>query len=385
MRAAAALLALVVVLAAAPPSAQAEAPRGRRLALVVGTSSYRSPDWVGLTNAAPDAQQLAKVLEERYGFATTLLIDGDRDDLKRALSRAAESAGEDDDLLVFVAGHGYFDTTDKAGYLVLADGVRACDSGCYPLDNVRRALYGTRARHVLVMIDACYAGTFDLSVAFGTNTVQRGQPAAMRQLLRDYDSTRSRLILASVGKAPTLDGTPGLAHSPFVRVLLAELGRSDPDGVISVDHLALRLREGPEALPVIAPTVFPSALPHDVNGTFLFIAEGDFCAALEGLATQVRNGAIFAPQGTAKTPIAWGASHAIESRLPGAEACFAQRFDTDGAQVVRCRFGSWREDELADKRRALDKRLGLCAFDTIEARTAAACSDDTCVLSVVVK
>ncbi len=280
---------------------------GRRLALVVGTSTYADPTWTGLVNAATDAERIADLLERRFAYDVIRLIDRDRDTFKRSLATLSEAAAEADDLLVFVAGHGHFDPTDKAGYLVFADADPTCDRGCYPLDNIKRALFGTRARHVLVMLDACYAGTFDPAIAFGGGTfARRGEivPAHLRQILQDHAAARSRLVFASVGRAPTLDGTPGQAHSPFARILLAELERAVTTGAVSIDRIAIVMKEGPEPLPVLAPTSFPAALPHDVNGTFLFVAAADLCADFERVIAQARkttSGTTGAPAGARRT------------------------------------------------------------------------------------
>jgi len=380
MRAAAVALALALVALAGTHASAGDGARSRRLALIVGTSSYDDGGWARLANPALDARALADVLERRYGFTATTVIDPDRETFKTALGRAADAAGEADDLLLFVAGHGYFDPTDKAGYLVLRDGGERCGHGCYPLDNVKRALYGTRARHVLVLVDACYAGTFDPSIAFGATAASRGRSAATRELLKTYAATRSRLIVASVGKAPTLDGTPGLTHSPFVRLLLSELERPGAVGVTSIDYLTLTMREGATPLPIIAPTAFPAALPHDVNGTFLFVAEGDFCEALEAL----MDAKVAPADPKAAEPTPWGTSEPIALGLPGAERCLVQRFATDGRRLVRCRYGEWRPDEVAAQRRALDKRVGLCAPGGPDARTAVVCNAQRCALSVVI-
>lgn len=361
-------------------SARAE---GRRLALVAGTSAYADGAWAGLPNATPDAERIADLLERRFGFSVTRVLDRDRDTFKRSLAALSEAADEDDDLFVFVAGHGYFDPTDKAGYLVFTDADATCDRGCYPLDHVKRALFGTRARHVLVMLDACYAGTFDPSIAFGGGDfARRGEilPAHLRQILRDHAERRSRLVFASVGRAPTLDGTPGQAHSPFVRLFLAELERAATAGAVSIDRIAIVMKEGPEPLPVLAPTSFPAALPHDVNGTFLFVAAADLCADFERVLATARAATSIAQDGPA-----WAGVTAIEPPLVGARRCTRQRFATDGADLLRCRFGRFTEPEADEQRRALDKRLALCVAAT-DARTitSVACEAGTCGLTLSV-
>lgn len=357
---------------------------GRRLALVVGTTEYAGP-WARLPNAAPDADKLGELLERRFGFTVTRVLDKDRETFKRALSAQADAAGDEDDLLVFVAGHGYFDPTDKAGYLVFADADAGCDRGCYPLDHIKRALYGTRARHVLVMLDACHAGTFDPSIAFGGGTFgRRGEilPAHLRQILRDYGANRSRLVFASVGKAPTLDGTPGEAHSPFVRLLLGELERAVVAGAVSIDRIAIVMKEGPEPLPVLAPTSFPANLPHDVGATFLFVTAADLCDGVARLLVAARDADRAGIVGGPSDP-AWGQVRALEPTIPGAERCLLQRFETDGRRVVRCRYGRYPEADVEEHRRALERRVGLCVAATdAGARVEASCDGGSCALSV---
>ena len=357
--------------------------RGRRVAVIAGVGAVAEGAWDPLANAVPDAEALAGVLRERYGFAVKLLVNPKAQEFKEALSVAAETAQADDDLLVFVAGHGHFDAADKSGSLVMGDATKGCELGCYPLDRVKRALFGTKARHVLVMIDACYGGVFELAVAFGDEPARRGSPSVMREILRQYAKTRSRLMLASVGKSETLDGTPGRAHSPFARVLLGELGRPGADGVLSVEHLALLMREGPAGLPIVGPTMFLAQQPHEVNGTFLFVAEGDFCEAAGALAEQAGRAPVFGAQARGLAAVAWGASGEVGPRLPGAEACVLSRFDTDGRVLVRCRFGAFAEADAAQARAELDKRLGLCSGAAARGRTSSACDEGRCALSVV--
>ena len=217
---------------------------GRRLALVVGTTDYQTPkSWPRLPNAVTDARALGDELHARYGFHVTRLEDPSMATFKSALRKLADEAGPADDLLVFVAGHGHFDVEDRAGYLVFTDGAAGCTTGCYPLDNVKRALYDTRARHVLVMLDACHAGTFEIRTALDSGVLREGMlEAPLKQSVRDYARYPSRLLLASVGSAPTTDGAPG-THSPFMQAVLRELARPGPSGVVSLDHLYVALSE----------------------------------------------------------------------------------------------------------------------------------------------
>ncbi len=325
----------VVAAEASPVPAQASSP-GRRLALVVGTGDYaRAEDWPQLPNALPDADAFAAELARRYGYDVTRLADPDTGTFKRALVALAAAAGPSDDVVVFVAGHGWFDADDKAGYLVFADGEAACSRGCYPLDNVKRALFDSRARHVLVMLDACYAGTFDIRVALG-GAADRGpgtaDPASLRRVIDDYAQYPSRLVLASIGKEPTTDGTRG-AHSPFMARVLGALSRPGPAGVVSLDHLWGALQaDGPSGpLRVGRPAPFEGARPHHPNGTFLFIADVGFCDAAKALsdAADARDGFAAIRAGPARAGV-WGTAWSAAWTLPGTASCDVWRWETDG-------------------------------------------------------
>jgi hypothetical protein len=343
------------VFAPAPtPGRQTATSQGRRLALVVGTRDYsRAEDWQDLPNARTDADAFASELARRYGYEVTRLADPDTGTFKRALVALSAAAGPSDDVVVFVAGHGWFDADDKAGYLVFADGEAGCSRGCYPLDNVKRALFDSRARHVLVMLDACYAGTFDIRVALGGAT-DRGalasDPASLRRVLDDYAQYPSRLVLASIGKEPTTDGPRG-AHSPFMARVLGALSRPGPSGVVSLDQLWGALQAtGPDGpLRVGRPAPFEAARPHHPNGTFLFIADVGFCEAAKALsqsgwaeAANTRDGFGSLRAGPARQSV-WGTAWSAAWTLPGAASCDVWRWETDGTSQLRCDLGAMSE------------------------------------------
>lgn len=348
------LLFTLAVLAAPSPVLAVEvspapATEGRRLALVVGTRDYtRAEDWPPLPNARADADAFASELARRYGYDVTRLANPDTGTFKLALVQLATTAGPSDDVLVFVAGHGWFDADDKAGYLVFADGEAECNRGCYPLDNVKRALFDSRARHVLVMLDACYAGTFDIRVALGGATARgagASDPASLRRVIDDYAQYPSRLMLASIGKEPTTDGPRG-AHSPFMARVLGALSRPGPSGVVSLDHLWGALQApGPDGpLRVGRPAPFEAARPHHPNGTFLFIADVGFCEAAKALSDAVsgRDGHASLRAGPARQSV-WGTAWSAAWTLPGATSCDVWRWETDGKSQLRCDLGAMSE------------------------------------------
>ena len=77
---------------------------GNYHALIIGNNNYTNfPD---LNSAINDAQMADRLLRNKYGFKTTLLIDADRYDILSALNQLREQLTEEDNLLIYYAGHG---------------------------------------------------------------------------------------------------------------------------------------------------------------------------------------------------------------------------------------------------------------------------------------
>ena len=206
-------------------------------ALVVGNDNYESLP--RLETAVRDAREVARVLEERYGFEVRLLTDATRGDVLGALFELTSSAGPADNLLVYYAGHGWLDARAESGYWQPVDSL--------PMDTsqwintrweVTNLLEQSRARHVLVVADSCYSG----SLADPDATTAAADPAtgSGRERVAELLRRRTRLALTSGGLAPVLDSGGG-RHSIFGGALIQALESSD--GVIGVEQLHRALVE----------------------------------------------------------------------------------------------------------------------------------------------
>ena len=92
--------------------------KGVTYALAIGNNRYQYMSQ--LKTAAIDAQVVSKLLEGTYGYKTETIIDGSRvkltilDDLRGRLKPS-------DNLLIYYAGHGYFDKKAMQGYWLPVD------------------------------------------------------------------------------------------------------------------------------------------------------------------------------------------------------------------------------------------------------------------------
>ncbi len=88
-------------------------------ALVIGNNEYRHLS--DLRMAVADAEAVADLLEDRYGFDVETLIDATRADIVSALSRLRAELTETDSLLIYYAGHGSLDIGSDEGYWLPVD------------------------------------------------------------------------------------------------------------------------------------------------------------------------------------------------------------------------------------------------------------------------
>jgi hypothetical protein len=235
---------------------------GRFHALVIGVQNYTS--LTPLRTPRKDAESIAKVLAERYGFTVRLLEDVKREDIMRALNALKNQLTDTDNLLIYYAGHGTLDEVNQRGYWLPKDADNADTTNWIDNTALTDILNLMKARGVLVVADACYAGM-----------LMRSDATSMTIDIQMLRSKRSRTALTSGGVEPVIDDA-GNGHSVFANAFLEAL--SSNDGVLDAQQLLLmiRARVTEEAYarhvnqqPVHGPINFAR---HE-NGAFFFVPQ----------------------------------------------------------------------------------------------------------------
>lgn len=205
-----------------PPSRRA-AKFGAYYALVIGNANYLGMP--RLDTAAGDATAVKELLERRYGFQVTLLKDATYLDVLSAFSTFRKQLREDDNFVVYFAGHGELDPATGLGYWLPADAGKDNKTNWISSREISLQLELLPARHVLVIADSCYSG------ALTRSTLARQEASTDKEKSRrlvELTAKRSRTALTSGGLEPVLDAGGG-GHSIFARSLLDALSRpSDP-------------------------------------------------------------------------------------------------------------------------------------------------------------
>jgi hypothetical protein len=210
---------------AAPALAPAGAlPRdvklGRYFAVVIGNNTYRDAGYAPLKSAASDATAVSSVLQSRYGYQTTVLLNASRLEILSALNDAREKLGANDNLLIYYAGHGEMDGAGK-GYWVPSDGVAGNSKTWISNAQISDMLNTMPAKHVLTVVDSCYSGTMTRASAPSFDVAS--MPAEKwNTWVKTMANGRSRTALTSGGLQPVPDVGAG-NHSYFARAFINAL------------------------------------------------------------------------------------------------------------------------------------------------------------------
>jgi hypothetical protein len=245
-----------------PVTATAPADGGRYHALLIAVQEYDHRSVNRLDYPVGDAQQVERELTSRYTFEpqnVTTLKNPDRRTILDALDQMTEKLKPEDNLLIFYAGHGQWDEQRKQGYWLPRDAVRDRRADWISNSDLRDAIRGIKARHILLISDACFAGgIFQAREAFG--------PAS--SAVAELDNLPSRTAMTS-GSLTTVPD-----RSVFVEYLLRRLGENTEERLPALE-LFNKLR-----LPVInnSPAQKDGARPTPRYGTIYEVGDegGDF-------------------------------------------------------------------------------------------------------------
>ena len=237
---------------------------GKDYALLFAVEDY--DDWPELHNPVSDAESIQRDLEGLYGFQTELIRNPTRAGIFETFRRYAEMEYSDDDqLFIFFAGHGYFDETFRGGYLVARDTRKPQDDMemlSYVSHSVIRDIIDRmRCKHILLVLDTCYSGTFDRLIAMRGGTKTLSERLTETDIQRKFQYT-TRWYLTSGGNEIVYD------DSPFVHQLLEALrSKGGVDNILTKDEILRYVQR------LVSPKPCASGFGIDEPGSdFLFFA-----------------------------------------------------------------------------------------------------------------
>lgn len=176
---------------------------GKNYLLIVGINEYKF--WNPLGNATKDAKEVKKVLTERYRFVSENIFEiYDKEaTVKNILAKISELRSqikEDDNLLIYFSGHGFYNPDIDEGFWIPVDAKKGEETEYLANSTLLKYLKSIQAKHIFLVADACFSGAL-----FSQGS--RGYVENVEQFKSRWGLTSGRLEYVS-------DGDTG-KNSPF--------------------------------------------------------------------------------------------------------------------------------------------------------------------------
>ncbi len=203
----------------------------RYYALIIGVSEYRNAG-AGLPNLempAKDADRLYDLLTKKYAFEpeyVTLLKNATREDIINNFDKLANNVSETDNVLVFYAGHGFYDKSKDFGFWLPSDAKINSRSAWIANSTIKDYIGAIKSKHTLLITDACFGGSI-----FKTRAVAD----VMKRFNEMYrDQSRKAITSGNLSEVPD--------KSVFLHFLLKQLD-DNTDVFLSSSTLFTRIYE----------------------------------------------------------------------------------------------------------------------------------------------
>lgn len=195
---------------------------GEYYALVIGNQEYEQIS--NLKTPVNDARRIAQILKTKYGYTTKLLVNANRYQILSAMNEMRENLTENDNLLIYYAGHGELDSVNLRGFWLPVDAEPENSANWISNVAITDMLNIMSAKHVMVVADSCYSGSLTRS---SIARLQGGMSAEKKKRWYSMMSAaRTRTVLTSGGVKPVLDSGGG-AHSVFAKAFIDTLNNNE--------------------------------------------------------------------------------------------------------------------------------------------------------------
>lgn len=206
-------------------------------AILFATDKY--DHWTDLVNPVFDANTIAIELKEKYGFEVEVVENANQEDVFNKLADYSQKKYKpQDQLLVFFAGHGYFDDTFGEGFVVAKNSLENDRSRTSYISHsrLRTVINNIPSEHVFLAMDVCFGGTFDPVIAKERGNDSFAETNQSEFLIRKL-SYKTRKYMTSGGKTYVSDGVIG-KHSPFaVKILQALKEGGGEDRILTLAEI----------------------------------------------------------------------------------------------------------------------------------------------------
>ena len=242
-----------------PLEQMVEEEESRYFGLIIGVNNYPDPAIKSLDFPISDAQKMYDVLVEDYMFKEEniqFLTNPRRDDIIYALDHFSRVVTPRDNLLIFYAGHGYWDPGPKVGYWLPSDARKISKADWFRNSTLVDYLKEVNARHTLLITDACFGGSI-----FKTRKAFADAPESIEKLY-EFPSRKAMTSGAYAEEVPD--------ESQFTKYLIERL-KKNRDKYLSSEQLFSSLEKAVINNSETTPQFVEIRNVGDQGGDFIFI------------------------------------------------------------------------------------------------------------------
>jgi len=137
---------------------------GKYYALLIGVSDYGDGAITGLEGLpTKDAKDLGNVLIDNYNFKRENVVflnnNPKANDIIKEFSKLKKKVTDKDNVLIFYAGHGVYDETNRIGYWLPSDADMEFDLNLISNSQIADFIRSIKSKHTLLISDACFSGS----------------------------------------------------------------------------------------------------------------------------------------------------------------------------------------------------------------------------------
>ena len=130
-------------------------------ALIIAIENYNDPNINDLEMPVSDATRFYNIINKDYNFNREDIIflkNPTKADIIGTLHTMRNTVTPEDNLLIYYAGHGYWDEEMKTGYWLPRDANRENPVNWLPNTDLTNYLNVLKTKHTLLIADACFSG-----------------------------------------------------------------------------------------------------------------------------------------------------------------------------------------------------------------------------------
>lgn len=232
---------------------------GKYYALVIGVSTYNNPK-LNLDRPVKDALQFKEILSTYYTFDNNrinTLLNPTRQQIIKELYQLRKKLSAKDNLLIFYAGHGFWDEAAKQGYWWPRDATADDPSQWLSNSDLKEQIRGITTSHTLVISDACFSGAI-----FKTRSANEIRNAPLDMLMLNRQPSRRAMTSGTLTSVPD--------KSVFFNYLVKQL-KENTDKFTPSQTLFDAIRQKVISNSLIVPQDGVISDTGDEGGDFIFV------------------------------------------------------------------------------------------------------------------